>query len=222
MMHRTLLLHQQGVRNRDLLHYPQILFLGDSLSDKKVILSTVFQECALGNGDEYIKEQLPIQRRFRPNAIIDGQLFRISLLEGVDWIDGEQMLNCVQTLRPDVVIVCLSVSKKNKLIEFKNWSRNLSYLRGIDICWLLAPDKVNGVAELVDRAQFEKSLIQSVAASDMLTEHYFSMVGGMAAVTPRQLVRQLITNARAVRNDVTHRSLASEVSSLFDDALSEF
>lgn len=222
MMHRTLLLHQQGVRNRDLLHYPQILLLGDLRSDKKVVLNTIFQECALCKDEECIKEQLPIQRRFRPNAIIDGQLFRMSLLEGVEWKDGEQMLNCVQTLRPDVVIVCVSVSRKNKLIEFKNWSRNLSYLRGIDICWLLAPDKLNGVADLVDRAPFEKSLIESVTASDMLTEHYFSMVGGMAVVTPRQLVQQLIANARTARNEDPRGSSASEVSSLFEDALSEF
>lgn len=218
MTHHTLMKHCSGVEKLDLAKTPQIVLVGDTQADKHVILEAVLQECSLQKTN--YENHLPVQRMYKANACIDNDIrdsFRMSVMDGVGWDDGEQMLFHLQALKPDVVVVCVSVTKSQKKMEFLRWRDMLGYMHGIDVIWLLTPDKVHGNGNKTQRTYFEQWLIRTKGASEMINNHYLSMVGGMAAVTPHQLAKNLLLIANDIRGDYKTTSQSSESMSALSD-----
>ena len=145
-------------------------------------------------------------------------------MDAVGWKDGEQMILHLQSLKPDVVVVCVSILRTRKAVEFTRWRELLRCMKGIDIVWILAPDKVYGNGDIRLRTTFEQWLLKSDEASEVINHYYFSMVGGGFMVSPSILAQHLVDIAKACRANKNSKASgrAASFSNSFKTALSEF
>lgn len=142
----------------------------------------------------------PIRRPHKANGKINGIPFRATGVCTSANTNQSELLEEVRVARADVVVICVSVTHPEVKKRFEDLTELIVSNLCVEVTWLLCPS-VDGPSSLFGNLEvLENWLSQTSDGQARLRNGYFSLVGGLSAVSMSSLAEVLSGKASKTRD----------------------